>query len=131
MSGEAANYFDGNASKEIGGYMPLKGGCVDHVAVISARLRGWQTRTFTEKVCLHHRQMGTALASGLKARFKFGVKDYSVGNHPLWEAFRTIYQMTHRPFVIGGLALGSGYAWSLVRRTKNPTLVRIGRGCTT
>jgi glycosyltransferase involved in cell wall biosynthesis len=106
--------------EEIGGYMPLKGGCVDHVAVISARLHGWQTRTFTEEVCLHHRQMGTALAGGLKARFKFGIKDYSVGNHPFWEGCRTLYQMTQRPFVIGGLALGSGYAWSLVRRTKIP-----------
>jgi poly-beta-1,6-N-acetyl-D-glucosamine synthase len=104
----------------IGGYMPLKGGCIDHVAVISARFHGWQTRTFTEKVCLHHRQMGTALQGGLMARFKFGVKDYSVGNHPLWELFRTFYQMTHRPFVVGGIALGSGYVWSLVRRAEIP-----------
>jgi biofilm PGA synthesis N-glycosyltransferase PgaC len=104
----------------IGGYMPLKGGCIDHVAVISARHHGWQTRTFTEKVCLHHRQMGTALQGSLAAKFKFGMKDYSVGNHPLWELFRTFYQMRHGPFVVGGLALGSGYAWSLVRRKEIP-----------
>lgn len=104
----------------IGGYMPLKGGCIDHVAVLSARQQGWKTRTFTEKVCLHHRQMGTALQGGLKAKFRLGVKDYSVGNHPVWELFRTFYQMTHRPFVVGGLALGSGYAWSLVGRAETP-----------
>lgn len=104
----------------IGGYMPLKGGCIDHVAVLSARLRGWQTRTFPERFCLHHRQMGTALQGGLAARFKLGAKDYSVGNHPLWELFRTFYQMTQRPLVIGGLALGSGYAWSLLRRVEIP-----------
>ena len=104
----------------IGGYMPLKGGCIDHVAVLSARLHGWQTRTFTEKVCLHHRQMGTAMQGALKAKFKFGVKDYTVGNHPLWELVRSIYQMKNRPFVIGGLALGAGYAWSLVRRAQVP-----------
>ena len=106
--------------EKIGGYMPLKGGCIDHVAVVSARLHGWQTRTFTEKVCLHHRQMGTALQGGLKAKVKFGVKDYTVGNHPLWELFRTVYQMKHRPYVVGGLALGLGYAWSLVRRAETP-----------
>ncbi len=105
---------------EIGGYMPLKGGCIDHVAVLSARMHGWQTRTFTEKVCLHHRQMGTAMQGALKARFKTGVKDYTVGNHPLWELVRATYQMRNRPFVIGGLALGSGYAWSLVRRAEVP-----------
>lgn len=106
--------------ESIGGYVPLKGGCIDHVAVLSARMKGWQTRTFTEKVCLHHRKMGTALQGGLKAKFRLGAKDHSVGNHPLWQLFRTFYQMSHRPFVIGGLALGAGYAWSLVRRVETP-----------
>jgi biofilm PGA synthesis N-glycosyltransferase PgaC len=104
----------------IGGYMPLKGGCIDHVAVLSARMHGWRTRTFTEKVCMHHRLMGTALQGSLKAKFKLGVKDHFVGNHPLWELFRTAYQMKHRPYVVGGLALGAGYFWSLLTRAKIP-----------
>jgi glycosyl transferase family 2 len=104
--------------EEIGGYLPLKGGCIDHAAVISARMRGWQTRTFTERICLHHRQMGTALQGALKAKFRMGEKDYSVGNHPVWELSRTIYQMKHRPLLIGGLAIGWGYCWSLLRRNK-------------
>lgn len=112
--------FRRDCFESIGGYMPLKGGCIDHVAVLSARFHGWQTRTFTEKVCLHHRQMGTALQGGLMARFKLGVKDHSVGNHPIWEAFRTFYQMRHSPFIVGGLALGSGYAWSWIRRAEIP-----------
>lgn len=106
--------------ESIGGYMPLKGGCIDHVAVLSARLHGWQTRTFTEKVCVHHRLMGTAIQGNLKAKFKLGAKDYSVGNHPLWQLFRMAYQMKHRPYVIGGLALGLGFAWSMLRREKIP-----------
>jgi glycosyltransferase involved in cell wall biosynthesis len=106
--------------EEIGGYVPLKGGCIDHVAVLSARMHGWQTRTFIEKVCIHHRLMGTALQGGLKAKFKMGVKDHSVGNHPLWELFRTVYQMKHRPYVVGGLALGWGFAWSMLRGVDVP-----------
>src|ERR1035438_2504549 len=43
--------------ESIGGYVPLKGGCIDHVAVLSVRMKGWQTRTFTEKICLHHRHI--------------------------------------------------------------------------
>ena len=104
----------------IGGYMPLKGGCIDHVAVLSARLHGWQTRTFTEKICLHHRQMGTAIQGALRAKFKLGVKDYTVGNHPLWEVVRTIYQMKNRPFLMGGVALVLGYISSFVRRADIP-----------
>lgn len=104
----------------IGGYMPLKGGCIDHVAVLSARMRGWKTRTFTEKVCMHHRQMGTALHGGLKAKVRVGQKDYSVGNHPLWQLFRTVYQMSKPPLLIGGLAMGWGYAKSCVQRPEIP-----------
>jgi poly-beta-1,6-N-acetyl-D-glucosamine synthase len=104
----------------IGGYMPLKGGCIDHVAVLSARLHGWQTRTFTERVCIHHRQMGTAMQGAVRAKFKMGAKDYTVGNHALWELARTIYQMKHRPYLVGGLALGCGYFWSLLRREPVP-----------
>jgi poly-beta-1,6-N-acetyl-D-glucosamine synthase len=104
----------------IGGYTPLKGGGIDHVAVLSARLHGWQTRTFTESVCLHHRVMGTALHSGLKARIRQGQKDYAMGNHPLWQAFRALYQMKQRPFLIGGLAIGYGYAKSMLSREEIP-----------
>jgi poly-beta-1,6-N-acetyl-D-glucosamine synthase len=101
--------------ESIGGYAPVKGGGIDHIAVVSARAKGWKTRTFTDKVCIHHRAMNTAGQGVLKARFKLGAKDYSFGNHPLWEVFRTLYQTKNRPFVIGGLALGAGYFWSMMR----------------
>jgi poly-beta-1,6-N-acetyl-D-glucosamine synthase len=112
--------FKRECFETIGGYAPLKGGCIDHVAVLSARMKGWQTRTFTERVCMHHRLMGTASQGGLGAKFKYGAKDYSVGNHPLWELFRSVYQMKRPPFILGGLALGSGYAWSAMRGVKIP-----------
>ena len=106
--------------EDIGGYVPIKGGSIDHIAVVSARMKGWKTRTFTESVCLHHRLMGTAQHGGLAAKRRLGAKDYAVGNHPLWELFRMFYQMKQKPLFLGGLALGWGYAWSLARRTKRP-----------
>lgn len=104
----------------IGGYVPIQGGSIDHVAVITARMRGWKTRTFTEKVCIHHREVGTAQQSALAARFKYGVKDYAIGNHPLWEAFRSVYQMTKKPWVLGGGALGAGYLWAWIQSQERP-----------
>jgi biofilm PGA synthesis N-glycosyltransferase PgaC len=102
----------------IGGYKPVKGGGIDHIAVVSARMKGWKTKTFTDKVCIHHRTMNTAQQGALKAKFKLGTKDYSFGNHPVWELFRTFYQTRNRPFVLGGLALGAGYFWSMARRAE-------------
>jgi glycosyltransferase involved in cell wall biosynthesis len=106
--------------ESIGGYVAVKDGGIDHIAVLSARMKGWKTRTFTDKVCIHHREMMTAGQGVLKARFKMGAKDYSVGNHPVWEIFRMLYQTLNPPVVIGGLALGTGYFWSMLRGKEVP-----------
>jgi poly-beta-1,6-N-acetyl-D-glucosamine synthase len=127
----ACQIFRRECFADIGGYQPVKGGLIDRIAVISARMKGWKTRTFTEKVCYHHREMGTAQDGPIQAKFKFGRKDYSIGNHPAWEVFRIAYQMTQRPLIVGGLALGSGYLWSALRRTERPVsqaLIRFHRG---
>jgi len=116
----ACQLFRRQCFEAIGGYVPVKGGCIDHIAVLSARMKGWKTRTFLDKVCLHHRSMGTAQSGAFGARFRNGAKDYAIGNHPLWELFRACYQLTKRPFVIGGLMLGFGYVWSLIRRVQRP-----------
>ena len=116
----ACQVFRSKCFEQIGGYLPLKGGAIDHIAVIAARMKGWKTRTFTEKSCLHHRPMGTAGRTVLKSRFKLGMKDYSIGNHPIWEFFRTARQMSKPPLLIGGLALGTGYLWALVRSVPRP-----------
>lgn len=116
----ACQVFRRECFQAIGGYVPVKGGGIDHIAVITARMKGWKTRTYTEKTCLHHRDMGTAQRGPVAARFRLGMKDYVIGNHPLWELFRSIYQMSRKPYVLGGLALGWGYFWAMLRRRERP-----------
>lgn len=117
----ACQLFRRQCFEEVGGYIPVKGGGIDLIAVTTARMKGWRTRTFTEKQCLHHRSVGSAhQGSSIKRRFVYGIKDYSLGNHPIWEMFRAVYQMTQKPFILGGLALLCGYFWALIRRTEKP-----------
>jgi glycosyltransferase involved in cell wall biosynthesis len=101
--------------EEIGGYQAVASGGIDLIAVLSARAKGWQTRTFVEKKFVHHRVQGTVLHAGLREKLHLGRKDYLLGNHPLWEVFRSIYQMRYKPYVIGGLLILSSYLWNLVR----------------
>jgi poly-beta-1,6-N-acetyl-D-glucosamine synthase len=108
----ACQLFKRQCFEDIGGYQPLKGGGIDWVAVTTARMRGWHTRTFVDMVCHHHRPMGTAQSTQLAARFRLGKKDYVLGGHPLWELLRSAYQMKESPRVIGGLCLFSGYTWA-------------------
>jgi hypothetical protein len=52
--------------------------------------------------------------------FSYGEKDFYLGGHPLWELFRVTYRMIKQPYLIGGLALGLGYGWAMLRRVKRP-----------
>jgi biofilm PGA synthesis N-glycosyltransferase PgaC len=126
----ACQVFRRSCFEAIGGYMPVKGGAVDTIAALTARMQGWKTRTFPEKICLHHRKQGTALCGPIHARFDEGVKDYALGNHPIWQMFRVVYQMTKRPVVLRGLAIGVGFLWASLRRFDRPIsreLVRFRR----
>jgi glycosyltransferase involved in cell wall biosynthesis len=113
-------FFRRACFEQIGGYLPIKGGGVDHVSVVTARMKGWTTRTFTDIIYQQHRNMGEGASGKLVGRFKYGGKDYLVGNHPLWELFRIAYQMTQKPVVIGGLMIGAGYISSMVRGYPRP-----------
>ncbi len=104
----------------IGGYVPLPGGGVDVVAAVTARMKGWKTRTFTERVYKHHRPMNSAINRGLKRKFKWGEKDYRLGGNPLWQILRSFYQMSRRPYLVGGLALFAGYFFDLLTRKPRP-----------
>lgn len=116
----ACQVFRRGCFEAIGGYTPVKGGGIDYLAVVNARMRGWKTRTFQGKSSHHHRLIGTAENSVLYARFKYGVKDYALGNHPLWQCFRTAYQMTRKPLIFGGGAIMVGYIWAMVSRKERP-----------
>lgn len=116
----ACQLFRRECFEEIGGYIPIKGGGIDWVAVTSARMKGWKTRTFTEKTCLHHRAMGTGNGKSMLIHFRQGSKDYSLGNHPFWEIFRAVYQMGRKPFVVGGCCLLLGYVSAMIKGQRRP-----------
>jgi poly-beta-1,6-N-acetyl-D-glucosamine synthase len=114
---------------DIGGYVPLRGGGVDHVAVLTARMKGWKTRSFTERV-YQHRNMGSAKHGPLGYKFAVGRLDYALGGHPLWEVCRAAYQMTKPPWVLGGMMIAAGYAAAALTGAKRPIsreLVRFRR----
>jgi len=116
----ACQLFRRACFEAVGGYTPIKGGGIDVVAVLSARMRGWETRTFPEKVCVHHRPMGSANHNPLATNLRLGEKDYALGRHPIWQIARSFYQMTRRPFLVGGSALIIGYFRAMLKRTKRP-----------
>ncbi len=102
--------------EDIGGYVPIKTGGIDLVAVITARMKGWQTRSFLEKTYDHNRKMSSANHSALGIAYNGGRTDYTHGCDPLWEVFRSMYQMTRPPILLGGALCLMGYLWAMVTR---------------
>jgi poly-beta-1,6-N-acetyl-D-glucosamine synthase len=116
----ACQLFRRQCFHDIGGYVPIRTGGIDWAAVTTARMKGWQTRTFPERAAVHHKPMRTGSKTLLGSIFRLGQQDYYLGGHPLWELFRSVYQISRPPYVVGGLFLWAGYSWALLRRAKRP-----------
>ncbi|MBC7364579.1 MAG: glycosyltransferase family 2 protein [Candidatus Aminicenantes bacterium] len=116
----ACQLFRRECFEAIGGYKPIKEGGIDWVAVTTARMMGWKTRTFTERVCFHHRKIGTVDRGILSSIFHYGKKNYYLGYHPLWQILRAMFQMAKKPVLIGGLALWLGYIWGFLTIRERP-----------
>jgi Glycosyl transferase family 2 len=119
--------FRRHCFEDVGGYVPNKAGGVDWIAVTTARMKGWKTRSFPEKRFIHHRTLGTAERSPLSALYSYGEKDYYLGGSALWEVCRVAYRVGKSPRLLGGLALGIGFLSAAVRRTPRPVSTELIR----
>ena len=103
--------------EDINGYLPLQAGGEDWAAVTMARMRGWKTQCYKEKLYTHHRTMGSATHHVLRIHLRQGSRDYMTGSHTLWQLSRSMFQMSRRPYILGGACLMLGYLLTLLRGT--------------
>ncbi len=127
----ACQLFRRECFEEIGGYTPIKTGGIDLVAVMTARMKGWQTRSFPQKTCVHHRKQGSATHGTLAYAFKDGRSDYALGCGPVWQVMRCTRRLIRvRPLVLGGAVCLAGFFWAMLCRAERavpPELVRFRR----
>lgn len=116
----ACQLFRQECFESIGGYVPRKEGGIDLAAVVTARMKGWKTETFTGKTCIHHRPIGTEGPPTIKYYFRSGHGDYMLGVHPLWQFLRSFYQMSRNPIFLSGFLLLTGYFWAMMTRPTKP-----------
>ena len=112
----AVQFFRRDCFEAIGGYIPMKSGGIDAAAEISARMRGWQVRTFPELCVRHHRRVATGRRSLLSTRFHEGITNYVLGYHPAFQVVRSAYRILDRPFITGGVLMLAGYGWAWARQ---------------
>jgi hypothetical protein len=76
-------------------------------------MKGWHVETFPELKVYHHRRTS---ALSLLGSFRQGLKDYSIGSHPIFEILKCIYRITGKPYLIGALLRMSGFIWAYCER---------------
>ena len=127
----ACQMFRRECFEDIGSYAPIRTGGIDLIAFLSAQAKGWETRTFEEKICLHHRKGGSGQNAGTFRRLlQLGKVDYLHGSHPGFEVFRCIYRMKNKPYLIGGVLMLVAYFWAMlhgIERTVPEELVELRR----
>ena len=106
--------------EKIGGYKPLRFGGIDAVAETSARMMGWEVKHFPEYKVFHHRQTGSAHNNIIKQKFRAGLRNYSIGYHPLFQLLKLKSNVFLRPYFFGSLFLLSGYIWGAIKRYEMP-----------
>jgi biofilm PGA synthesis N-glycosyltransferase PgaC len=128
----ACQMFRRECFEQIGGYQPSPCGGIDLIALLAAQAKGWETKRFDDRTCLHHRNVGSGDHSGVYSRLlNRGKKDYLLGSHPAFEIFRCVNQMKTSPFVIGGALMLVGYFWAMLLRMERSMpveLIEIRRG---
>jgi poly-beta-1,6-N-acetyl-D-glucosamine synthase len=114
----AVQLFRKECYDAISGYVPLRFGGVDSAAEITARMHGWDVRTFQDLEVRHHRRVSSGETGLIKTKLRHGRRHYSLGYHPAFEALRCIYRVTDRPWAVGSVLTAIGYIWAWVVQQK-------------
>jgi poly-beta-1,6-N-acetyl-D-glucosamine synthase len=102
----------------IGGYKALPYGGIDGVAEISARMHGWKVQSFTEYRVHHYRATGTANRSIWVALYRAGIRDYTVGYHPVFAFARMLKSLGDKPFLLAAVTKMAGYLSAMLKRER-------------
>jgi len=82
-----------------------------------ARMRGFQTQSFSELQCVHHRPLASA-DGALRGHARHGECAYITHYGALWVALRSLRVARRPPAGLSGAAFLYGYARASVRRTE-------------
>lgn len=116
----ACQLFRRECFASVGGrYLMLPYGGPDTHAETTARMKGWRVEAFPELKVLHHRTTGSA-GGALRAWFRQGRMDHSLGALPLFELFKLARRVRERPYVAGALARLAGFGYGYCRGESRP-----------
>jgi biofilm PGA synthesis N-glycosyltransferase PgaC len=114
----AVQFFRRECFESLGGLIAIPEGGWDALTCAVARLRGYETRLFTDLVVDHHKPRNIGHGGHLRRRWQLGIRDYGLGYHALFEFAKCCGKLFHHPFFFGAAAWWLGYCSALLQRRR-------------
>lgn len=90
--------------------------CWDMLDEIEARMKGWETRSFSDISFKHLKIMGSKQKNLFKRYFIHGRLLYTVGYHPIYTFLKSIYRGAEFPYLVKTIAILAGYVYAFLKR---------------
>jgi biofilm PGA synthesis N-glycosyltransferase PgaC len=114
----AVQFFRRECFESLGGLIAIPEGGWDAITCVQARMQSYSTQTFP-KIQVDHLKPRNAAEGNITRRFfQLGVRDYALGNHPLFEVIKCAYRCFEQPYLFGGGMRFVGYIWCYIKRKK-------------
>lgn len=99
--------------RDIDGLLPRHGW--DGIDILRAQMKGWESRHLKNVIAKHYRPTGKRQGA-VSTRFDRGRTAYFLGSHPLFVLLSSLRRLIDWPYIIGGLAILSGYLFAWISR---------------
>lgn len=117
----AVQFFRRDCFEAIGGLIPVPEGGWDALTCVVARMKGFRTRTFPDLIVEHLKPRNSAEGRVLRRHWQFGIREYALANHPLFELVKCCGRLLESPVLVGALSRLAGYCWASF--TRRPRMV--------
>ena len=109
----AVQFWRRECFEAVGGYRPVTVGGGDSLAELTARMKGWETRSFPNLPVYHHKPVDFANGrTGMRIAYRAGLTEYHIGTHPLFATLKAIRRWKESPIILSTLVRLFAY-WKL------------------
>jgi len=112
----ALQTFRRECFEDIGGYVSY--GHEDTIACFTAKMRGWEVRSFPHLTIEHHKVGNCSGWRRGRAKHVLGAYDYLHGDILVWELLRCAKETSEAPYVVGSCLRLAGYLKAMITQQK-------------
>jgi poly-beta-1,6-N-acetyl-D-glucosamine synthase len=112
----AVQFFRRTCFEALGGLLAIPEGGWDALTCARARMVGFETRLLTDLVVDHLKRRNIAEGGMLRRQWQFGVRDYALCYHPLFELAKCLGRIPEPPLFVAGIAWWVGYCCAAIQR---------------